>query len=145
MIRNYKPEDFEAVKRIHEDNQLPYPLPSINVADSSTGELKKAPLWLITKVIEHEGVVRMVLGSWVQVELYLWVDKSDWATPAVKHLCVDALKKEVFHDLWLNGIEHAVLWLPPQFKRFGKRLEKDFGFTCTSNEGWLTYSARTGN
>lgn len=138
-IRDYKPEDFEDVKRIHKENRLAYPLPDINDKDGN-----KLPLWIVAKVIEHEGKVRMVLGAWVQVELYLWIDKSEWANPLMKHLCIDMIKKSTFKDLWLKGIDHAVLWLPPQFKRFGKRLENEFGFTCTSTNGWLTYSARTG-
>lgn len=143
-IRDYTPADFEAIIRIHAENGLPYTLPQINSLDLETQEVKKAPLWIVTKVLEVDGAVRMALGSWIQVELYLWIDKGDWATPEFKHHAIDAIKNSVFKDLWLKGIEHATLWLPPQFKRFGKRLEKDFGFTCTSSEGWLTYSARTG-
>jgi len=143
-LRDYRPSDFKDIKRIHEERDLPYPLPEINTIDPDTMEEKKAPLWIVTKVIEDDnGVVRMALGSWIQVELYLWIDKSDWATPLAKHLCVNALKRSVFEELYLKGIDHAVLWLPPQFKRFGRRLERDFGFICTSSDGWMTYSART--
>jgi hypothetical protein len=140
MIRDYSPRDFEAIKRIHEASGLPYQLPQMNI--STPKGVKKAPLWLVTKVLEVDGTVRAALGSWIQVELYCWIDKSDWTDAEGKHLALQLLEKETMRELYLKGIEHATLWLPPDMERFGQRLVEDFGFQRT--DGWVTYSKHTG-
>lgn len=142
MIRNYEPKDFEAIKRIHSESGLPYQLPTMNVK-TPTGEIKQAPLWLVTKVLEVDGVVRAALGSWIQVELYFWIDKSDWTDPEGKLLAAKVLEKAVMEEVWLKGVEHAALWLPPNMDRFGKRLVDDFGFDKIE-DGWTVYAKQTG-
>jgi hypothetical protein len=140
-IRNYEPSDFEEIKRIHAESGLPYNLPALNVTtDSGT---KRHPLWLVTKVLEIEGKVRAAFGAWIQVELFAWLDKSDWTDPEGKLLALHALEIEVMKDVYLNGVEHAVLFLPPGLERFGERLSEDYGFTEIGN-GWKTYAKAAG-
>lgn len=140
MIRDYEPRDLEAIKRIHAESGLPYHLPQMNV-DTPEGP-RKAPLWLVTKVLEIDGAVRAALGSWIQVELFCWIDKSDWTDAEGKMLALHLLEKELMQELWLRGIEHAVLFVPPGMERFAKRLEEDFGFEEVS-DGWRTYAKQT--
>ena len=130
IIRDYKPSDLEAVKRIHERTGIDYTFPDIN-----------SPLFLVTKVIEDDsGVIRACGGAYIQVELYLWLDPSDWADAADKLAVIHALDGSVLHDCYLRGIDCAVLWLPPGMERFGERLT-DMGFT-KDRAGWCSYSKR---
>lgn len=132
MIRDYELKDFEDIKRIHTNSGIPYVLPNLN-----------APLFIVTKVLEVEGTVRCALGAWVQTELYCWMDDSEWSDAEGKHLALQLLEKETMRDLYLKGIDHAVLWLPPNMERFGERLVDDFGFQ-KCQDGWVTYSKHTG-
>lgn len=132
MIRDFRAEDLPAIQKIHEQNAIDYVMPDL-----------RKPLFIVTKVREEKGVVRAALGSYIQVEYYLWLDKSDWATPEEKHEILKELDKEVTDALWLKGIDQACLWLPPGMDRFGQRLEDEFGFS-PDREGWRVYSKLTG-
>jgi hypothetical protein len=132
MIRDFKIEDLPALKKIHENFNLDYALPDL-----------RSPLWVVTKVLEVDGSVRAALGAWVQVELYLLLDNGPWADPKQKLEALKELDRQTIDDLyWLKGIDQACLWLPPNMERFGKRLEKDFGFT-KDRDGWVVYSKMT--
>jgi hypothetical protein len=132
IIRDYVHEtDFEAVKKIHDSTEIDYQMPDLS-----------SKLWLVTKVLEVDGIVRTALGTYIQVELYLWMDKSDWASPEEKHLAIKLIEEETLNEAWLRGVDQAVLWLPPGMERFGKRLETDFGFT-PDRDGWKSYSRPT--
>lgn len=132
IIRNYQPDDFEAVKAIHDATEIDYKFPNVN-----------APLFLVKKVLVVDGVVRVMLGMKIETECYLWLDASDWADPEQKLAAIEALDKEGMEEAWLLGVEDAVLYLPPGMERFGKRLEK-LGFE-KPREGWTAYSKRTKN
>lgn len=131
VIRDYRPKDFEAIKRIHEASGLDYNLPELD-----------RPIFIVKKVMEVDGVVRAALATYIQAELYLWLDKSDWGDPEQKFLAIKALDREVMEETWLKGVDCAVLWLPPNMESFAKRLTKDFGFT-KDRDGWVTFSKPT--
>ena len=130
VVRNLRPDDVPIIKSIHEATRLDYQFPDI-----------QSPLFLITKVLEVDGVVRQAGGAYLQCELYLWADPSEWALPDEKLDGIRQLERAVISDLYLNGIDCAVLWLPPGMERFGERLE-DLGFT-KDRDGWRTYSKNT--
>ena len=130
LIRDYRASDLKQVKAIHEASGIDYKLPDLS-----------SPLFLVTKVLEIDGIVRACGGGYLQIECYLWLDKSDWADPEQKLMAVQALDRSVMHEAYLRGIDCACLYLPPGMDRFGKRLE-DLGFT-RDREGWVTYSKRT--
>lgn len=132
MIRNYQATDLEAVKAIHESTQIDYQFPDVG-----------SPIFLVKKVYEEDGVVRAALGAYMQIEFYLWLDKGSWATPEEKMQVIHQLDDEVTLEAWLQGIDQAVLWLPPGMERFGERLTEDFGFT-KDRAGWISYSRPTG-
>lgn len=132
MIRDYRAEDLEAIKAIHESTQIDYTFPDVG-----------SPVFLVKKVYEDDGVVRAALGAYLQVEYYLWLDKGTWSSPEEKMAVIHQLNNEVTHEAWLQGIDQAVLWLPPGMERFGERLEESFGFH-KDRDGWISYSRPTG-
>jgi hypothetical protein len=129
-LRDYLPSDFEAVKAIHDKTQIDYSFPNIN-----------ASLWLVTKVVEDDsGTVRACGGAYIQAEVYLWMDSGDWADSADKLTCISALDGAVLHDVYLRGVDEAVLYLPPGMERFGERLA-EMGWK-PNRDGWVCYHKR---
>lgn len=129
VVRNLRPDDVPIIKAIHESTGIDYQFPDI-----------QAPLFLVTKVLECDGVVRQAGGAYIQAELYLWADQSPWGTPEQKLDGIRQLEREVIHELYLRGVDCAVLRLPPGYERFGERLI-DLGFTL--DREWATYSKPT--
>lgn len=127
-VRDYRPSDFDAIRAIHEQTSIDYQFPDVN-----------SPLFVVTKVYEVGGVIRAAGGLYVQLEAYLWLDKSDWASPQDKLDVVEALQAAAFMDQKITGIKCAVLWLPPGMERFGDRLVNDLGWSRDRN-GWISYS-----
>ena len=131
VLRDYEPTDLEAVKAIHEASGIDYKLPDLS-----------SPLFLVTKVLVVDGIVRAAGGLYLQLECYLWLDRSDWADPEQKLLAIRALDRATMREAWLKGIDCACLWLPPGMGRFGERLIEDLGFT-KDRDGWVSYSKKT--
>jgi len=131
IVRDYQPSDFERVREIHAATSIDYKFPDLN-----------SPLFLVTKILEVDGVVRQCGGLYLQCETYLWSDPTDWATPAEKLEGIQALSEQGFHEAWLRGISCAVLWLPPNMARFGERLVQDLGWS--RDRDWVTYSRQLG-
>jgi len=131
IVRDYHRDDFETIKAIHEATEIDYKFPDLN-----------SSLFLVTKVLEVAGVIRMAVGAYLQVEYYLWSDPSDWGDPKAKLSLIGMLDKEVTSAVWLKGVDEAVLYLPPGMERFGERLTKDFGFS-KARDGWVHYTKRT--
>lgn len=130
ILRDYRPEDFDAIKRLHEASGLDYRLPNLS-----------SPLFIVTKVWVVDDVVRLFGACYIQAELYLVSDQSGWATPQEKFAAIHELEQAGTHELWLRGIDCCCLWLPPELERFGKRLEQ-LGFS-KDRDGWRTYSKQT--
>ena len=131
IVRDYQPSDFDRVKEIHEATGIDYQFPDLS-----------SPLFLVTKVLEVDGIVRQCGGLYLQCEAYLWADPSDWADPAEKLEGIQAINAAGLHAAWLRGIDQAVLWLPPGMARFGDRLTENLGFV-RDRDGWHTYSRAT--
>ena len=133
-IRDYTPNDFEAIKTLHDASELDYKMPDLN-----------SPLFVVTKVaVDDQGIIRAACGCMLQVELYLWLDKSDWGSPEEKLDLIKEMDRPVMDALfWDKGINTAVLWLPPGMHSFEKRL-KELGFT-PDREGWMSWSKSTGD
>jgi hypothetical protein len=131
VVRDYQPSDFERVKELHEASGIDYQLPDLS-----------SPLFLVTKVVELDGIVRAAGGLYLQCETYLWLDYSDWASPEAKLESIKLLDRAGMQEAWLRGIDCACLWLPPGMDRFGERLVEDLGF-IRDRDGWVSYSKRT--
>jgi hypothetical protein len=131
IVRDYQPSDFERVKEIHEASGIDYKLPDFS-----------SSLFLVTKVFVCDDTVRMFGGSYLQAELYLIADHSDWASPQDKLDAIKELDRQGMEELWLRGIDCCCLWLPPGMERFGERLVEDLHFQ-KDRDGWHTYSKAT--
>ena len=132
-IRDYRPTDLPAIKAIHAATSIDYTFPDIN-----------KPIWLVKRVVEHNGKVVAACGLYMQVEAYLWLDPSAWADPETKLAVIEVMDHQVMHEAYLKGIDDAVLYLPPGMERFGERLTKTLGFT-KARDGWIVYSKNTEN
>jgi hypothetical protein len=130
-IRDYTPNDFEAVKAIHESTQIDYKFPDIN-----------SPLFLVKRVVEKDGVVVAAGGLMIQVETYLWASPEPWADPQTKMNAIEAMTESGMHEAWTRGIDCACMWLPPGMESFGRHL-KVLGF-IPDRDGWQSYSRSTG-
>jgi hypothetical protein len=134
IIRDYHVDDFEAIKALHDATEIDYKFPNIDGA-----------LFLVKQVMEVDGVIRMALGAYIQCEYYLWMDKTEWAFPDEKFEMIRALEKRVTEELWLKGVDEAVLYIPPGYERFGDRIsdpKKGMGFT-KARDGWIHYNKLT--
>src|ERR1700690_1449990 len=117
IVRDYQPSDFERVKELHAASEIDYRLPDFS-----------SPLFLVTKVFVCDDTVRLFGGCYLQAELYLIADQSDWASPQERLDAIQELDRAGMDDLWFRGVNDAVLWLPPGMERFGERLVNDLGF-----------------
>lgn len=136
IVRAYHKDDFETIKALHEATGIDYKFPNLNSA-----------LFLVTKVMEVDGVIRMALGAYIQVEYYLWMDKTEWAFPEEKLEFIRQIEKDVTEEVWLKGVNEAVLYLPPGMERFGDRISdpiKGMGFS-KARDGWIHYNKITGD
>jgi hypothetical protein len=132
VIRDYRASDYDAVKAIHEASGINYKMPNLS-----------SPLFVVTKVVEIDGVVIGVCGAYLQAELYLWLSKDDWGTPQEKLEVVKDLDRATLSALWDKGIDQCVLYLPPGMDSFRKRLE-DLGYK-PNRDGWVCFSKETGD
>lgn len=132
VVRDFAPADLPRIKEIHGQTSIDYKFPDIT-----------SPLFLVTKVVEFNGIVRQCGGLYLQVECYLWSDPSEWADPATKFEGIKELDRQSMQEVWLKGIECACLWLPPGMGRFGERLVEDLGFS-KDRDGWVSYSKKLG-
>lgn len=136
VVRDYHADDFEAIKALHDATEIDYKFPNLN-----------SSLFLVTKVLEVGEVVRMALGAYLQVEYYLWMDSTEWAFPDEKLEFIREIEKKTTEDVWLKGVNEAVLYLPPGYERFGDRISdpvKGMGFS-KARDGWVHYNKRTGD
>jgi hypothetical protein len=134
IIRNYHKDDFEEVKALHEATGIDYKMPDLESA-----------LFLVKQVMEVDGVLRMAVGAYIQVEYYLWMDQTEWAFPDEKLELIKELDKKLTEEVWMKGVDEAVLYIPPGMERFGDRIsdpKKGMGFT-KARDGWVHYSKQT--
>ena len=127
-IRSYCPSDLEAIKKIHEANNIDYRLPDLN----------KFP---VLKALELDGKVRAAYGMQMTLEGHLWMDRSGWADAEAKWLSIKALDKEANEAAAGLGFDTACCCIPPGYERFGRRL-KDLGFSPI-RDGWTVHTKRT--
>jgi hypothetical protein len=131
IVRKYKPSDFDAIKAIHEASEIDYRMPTLD-----------SRLFVVKKVLEVDGVVRQAVGFRLEVETYLWTDKSDWALPDEKFLGLKALQAESMHELMTKGVDTAVCWVPDNIDKFFAKRMTELGWT-TDRAGWRSWSKKT--
>ena|ERR1700690_194641 len=141
VIRDYKPSDFEEIKRIHRQGDLDYKAPELNKVKKN-GEVVVNPLFIVNKVLTVDGKIVCAVLWRMEVETYLLLDKSDWGDAEQKMLALKALQIEGLHDLWTKGIENCVAWIPQDVESyFSKRLTQ-LGWS-PDRDGWRSWSRNT--
>ena len=135
LVRSYHPSDFEAIKKIHEDNNLDFRFPNL---DSS--------LFTVNKVLLTDGKVRASYALRMVAEVNLWMSKESWTDAEGKWAAIKTLDRETTEaakDLGIDGIQ---CFLPPGYERFGKRISGKGGLGFTADRpGWLGFSKHAGD
>lgn len=130
LVRSYHPSDFEAIKKIHDDNKLGYVFPNLN-----------SPVFAVNKVLLTNGKVRASYALRLVAEANLWLDRSNWADAEQKWLTVKTLDKEAMTAAQDFGIDAVQCFLPPSYNRFGKRISGENGLGFTQDKsGWTGYA-----
>lgn len=127
MIRDYRAEDFEQVKALHEASGIDYKMPDLD-----------APLFVVKKVVEVDGRVVACCALRIECETYLWCGGG----PEEKMDAMLAMQPEILEEAWLLGIDNLVCWLPQDIeRRFEKRLKQLGWEPC--RDGWHSWSRNT--
>lgn len=126
LIRSYHPDDLSEIKKIHEENDLGFTFPNIN-----------SPMWAVNKVLLTDGKVRAAYALHLVAEANLWLSKEAWGDAEAKWMAVKALDKEAMEAAQDLRIDSVQCFLPPKYKRFGKRISSrdGLGFTADTS-GW---------
>jgi hypothetical protein len=134
-VREYKPEDLEALRAIHARQGFDYALPDLN-----------HPLFATRLVVAHKDSHRdaeeKIIGAALlrlTAEAYLLLDPQA-GTPRERWQALLTLHAAAEHDAWQRGLEDVHAWLPPGLaKRFGKRLER---LGWVRDDRWTPYCRR---
>lgn len=128
-VRSYHPRDFDAIKKIHDDNALDFSFPNLN-----------SPAFAVNKVLLTDGKLRASYALRLVAEVNLWLDRSNWADAEQKWLTVKTLDKEAMEAAKDFGLDAIQCFLPPGYNRFGKRISGKDGLGFTQDrEGWVGY------
>ncbi len=110
MIRDYRPEDAEAVLEIHKQQGFEYSLPDLS-----------SPLCLVKKVREEGGQVVAAMFLRLTVETFLLCEGS----PVAKGRAIEELQPQVLRAAWEKGLDDAVCVIPPEISEsFAPALER---------------------
>lgn len=112
IIRPFVGNDLEALKGIHNNNELP----SVCMPDPSN------PLFFVQQVVEHEGVPALAAFLKLTCEPFLLVDHRA-STPEWRWQALKALNDTVTAAAMSHGLEEMTAWVPPDLeKSFGGRM-----------------------
>jgi hypothetical protein len=120
-IRDYKPEDFERVKQIHQTRGYGFVLPNL-----------EHPLMVTRKVLadEQDRVIMCVLGR-IHINAILLVDGT-WGTPETRLAGIVELQNEAMKAAGALGLDIATTQADG---RFAERL-KEMGWQKGFQEMW---------
>jgi len=129
IIRSYQLGDAEQIQKIHDENKLDFKFPNLN-----------SSLFTVNKVLEVEGVVRASYALRMVAEANLWLSTEAWTDPTGKWQAIKALDISAMEAARDIGIDSVQCFLPPAYKRFGKRIcgVDGLGFV-EDNSGWRGY------
>lgn len=110
MIRDYRPEDRDALVTIHAEMGLDYQFPDLN-----------SPLFLVKKVREVDGRVTDAMLLRISAETYLLTAGG----PKEKMAAMEELQPAVLREAWIKGLDDVYAVIPPGIiERFRKRLKQ---------------------
>jgi hypothetical protein len=101
MIRDFQPEDAQAIKDIHKSQGFDYALPDLT-----------SPLILIRKVRVVDGQVVGAMFLRLTAETFLLVDGS----PVTRGRAIEELQPEVIRAAWEKGLNDIVCVVPPEIE-----------------------------
>jgi hypothetical protein len=128
VVRDYRTEDFEQVKALHEASGIDYQMPNLDGA-----------LFLVKKVVEVDGRVVACCALRIECETYLWCGGG----PEEKMDAMLAMQPEVLDAAWMSGIDNVVAFIPNDVEaRFEKRL-RQLGWD-RYRDGWHGWTRKTG-
>lgn len=137
LVRDYTPDDLDALRKIHGRQGFDYALP--NIAD---------PIFVSKLIIENaDGRIVMASLARLTCEIYLLVDREGGGNRSAEKLEARerydhllALHRAGERDLLARGLEDAHAWLPPSIaRRFGRRLES---LGWVRDDSWTPYCRR---
>jgi hypothetical protein len=137
LVREYTPDDLDALRHIHARQGFDYAFPEL--AD---------PIF-ISKLVVENAYGRVVMASLARLtcEMYLLVDRegegdsgADKSGARERYLRLLALHRAGERDLLARGLDDAHAWLPPLIaRRFGHRLES---LGWIRDDSWTPYCRR---
>lgn len=111
IVRQYKEQDFDRIKEMHEKSGLNYSLPPMDTFFSR-------------RVVDSEDGVGMVSLLKLTAEAYLICDPN-WRTPAWRMSALQGIDAVCNEDARQKGVLEAVAFIPPSIeKTFRRRLER---------------------
>jgi len=126
IIRDYRPEDEQALRTMHAAQGFDYPFPDLS-----------NPLFAARLVLEDDsGRVAMAALGRVTCEVFLLAQPGDSA-PRARWRRLLAIHEAMRRTLQAQGFEDATCWIPPRIERaFGRRL-RSLGWM---RDAWQAYS-----
>jgi len=118
VIRDFRPDDIPALKRIHAAQGHSYPFPDLTSPQFAG----------IMVAVDENDVPVQAIACRKTVEVYFFGDPT-WKTPGWRLETFRRLHLAA-HDLMLRlGYTDAHCWVPPAVeKAFGRRLQMIFGW-----------------
>ena len=125
-VRDFRPEDMEALREIHAGMGLDYKMPNLG-----------CPLFIIKKVLEIDGHVIGACCLRIECETYLFLHPA--LDPQAKMQVMAELQPSVLTEAYYQGFDNLVARIPEQTERiFAKRL-KQLGWN-KDRDGWYTWN-----
>lgn len=135
MIRDFLQSDIPKAREIHAANELPENcFPNLTIT-TPAGKEEPNPLFIISKVYEHDGQPAMMSFLKITSELYLLLSHTV-GTPEERFEWLKELKEEMKHEAWKRGLEQMTAFVPLDIEEsFAKRLE-ELGFVKSAYSPW---------
>jgi hypothetical protein len=132
LIREYQPEDLDALRAIHAAQGFAYAFPDLS-----------DPLFVAKLVLAEDGTDQgKVAGAALlrlTAEAYLLLDPRS-GTPRERWRQLLTLHAAAERDAWQRGLEDVHAWLPPAIARkFGRLLER---LGWVRDDVWTPYCRR---
>ena len=127
MVRDYRFDDEDQIRKIHSNLDLGYTLPDLS-----------SPLVVVHKVREIDGRVRGAMFLRITAETFLLVEGS----PVEKARAIMELQPEVLREAYEKGLADIIAVIPPQMSDFGPVME-DTRLGWSRDREWPMYSRST--
>ena len=136
MIRKFENTDLPTVVELQKANDLPGEcLPDLEI-ETPEGKREPNPLFVVKRVLDHEGKTAMMCFLKIRSELYFFVDHTI-ATPEERWKMLQEFTEDMKHEAWKIGLDQMTAFIPPDIdESFSKRLT-DLGFVKSP---WVPYS-----